>query len=50
MIKLCDRELLKPGGPGEWAHLKRVLKPRAIPYLLLTSQPYFLAVSTGNLF
>ena len=33
-----------------WAYLKRVQKPRVILYLLLTSQPYFLAVSTGNLF
>ena len=37
-------------GSGEWAYLKRVQKPRVILYLLLTSQPYFLAVSTGNLF
>ena len=34
----------------ERAYLKRVQKPRVILYLLLTSQPYFLAVSTGNLF
>ena len=32
------------------AYLKRVQKPRVILYLLLTSQTYFLAVSTGNLF
>ena len=38
------------GGLGEWACLKRVHTPRDILYLLLTSQPYFLVVSTGKLY
>ena len=38
------------GGLGEWVYLKREQRPRDIPYLLLTSQPYFLVVSTGNLY
>ena len=47
---LCAIISNKFGWSGEQAYLKRVQKPRVILYLLLTSQPYFLAVSTGNLF